>query len=75
MAYNISITQGQNYDLIAGITNASGQPVNISGYNVRGQVRYSYGSTGIMLNLAPDIISATSGIIQICLNTILLDAN
>jgi hypothetical protein len=67
MAYDISITQGQNYDLVAGITNASGQPVNISGYNVRGQVRYSYGSTGILLNLAPDIISAVSGIIQISL--------
>lgn len=67
MAYNISITQGENYDLVAGITNASGQPVNISGYNLRGQVRYSYGSTGVMLNLAPDIVSEVSGIIQISL--------
>ncbi len=67
MAYNISITQGENYDLVAGITNASGQPVNMSGYNVRGQVRYSYGSTGVMLNLAPDIVSEASGIIQISL--------
>jgi hypothetical protein len=65
--YNISINQGENYDLITAITNASGQAVNISGYNVRGQVRYSYGSTGIMLDLAPDIVSAVSGIIQVSL--------
>jgi light-regulated signal transduction histidine kinase (bacteriophytochrome) len=67
MAFNISITQGESYDLIAAITNASGQAINISGYNVRGQVRYSYGSTGIMLDLAPDIVSAVSGIIQVSL--------
>ena len=65
MAYNISITQGENYDLVAGITNASGQAVNISGYNLRGQVRYSYGSTGILLNLEPEIVSSVSGIFQI----------
>lgn len=67
MAYDISITQGQNYDLIAGVTNASGQAVNISGYNLRGQVRYSYGSTGILLDLAPEVVSAISGIFQISL--------
>ena len=67
MAYDISITQGQNYDLIAGVTNASGEPVNISGYNLRGQVRYSYGSTGVLLNLAPEIISSVSGVFQISL--------
>jgi hypothetical protein len=69
MAYDISIIQGESYDLVAGITNASGQPVNISGYNVRGQVRYSYGSTGIMLDLAPSIVSPESGIIQISLTS------
>ena len=65
MPYDISITQGQNYDLVAGVTNASGQAVNISGYNLRGQVRYSYGSTGILLNLEPEIVSSVSGIFQI----------
>ena len=69
MAYDISITQGQNYDLIAGVTNASGEAVNISGYNLRGQVRYSYGSTGILLDLDPNIVSAESGIFQISLTS------
>lgn len=68
MAYDISITQGQTYNLIAGVTNASGQSVNISGYNLRGQVRYSYGSTGILLDLEPTIVSATSGIFQVSLS-------
>jgi len=68
MAYDISISQGQTYNLITGITNAAGEGVNISGYNLRGQVRYSYGSTGILLDLEPAIVSTVSGIFQVSLS-------
>lgn len=68
MAFNISITQGDNYDLVAVITNASGQAINISGYNVRGKVKYSYGASGALVDLAPTIVSAESGIIQVNLS-------
>jgi len=68
MPYDISIIQGQSYELVAGLTNASGQVVNISGYNLRGQARYSYGSTGILLDLAPQVFNAESGILKIQLS-------
>ena len=66
--YNITVNQGENYDLTATLTNTDGTPVNISGYSLRGKVRYSYGSTGVLVNLEPSIINATGGIINFTLN-------
>ena len=66
--YNITVNQGENYDLTATLTNTDGTPVNISGYSLRGKVRYSYGSTGVLVNLEPSIINATGGIINFTLS-------
>lgn len=66
--YNITVNQGENYDLTATLTNTDGTPVNISGYSLRGKVRYSYGSTGVLVDLEPSIISATGGIINFTLS-------
>ena len=63
--YNISINQGESYNLDATLTNSTGANVNLSGYSLRGQVRYSYGSTGVLLNLSPTITSAISGAINV----------
>lgn len=65
--YNITVNQGENYDLTATLTNANGTAVNISGYELRGKVRYSYGSTGILVDLAPTIVNATGGVISFSL--------
>jgi len=65
--YNLIVNQGENYDLTATLTNTDGTPVNINGYALRGKVRYSYGSTGVLVNLAPTIVNATSGIINFTL--------
>lgn len=65
--YNITINQGENYDLTATLTNSSGTPINISGYSLRGKVRYSYGSTGILADLSPTVINSTGGVINFAL--------
>lgn len=65
--YNLTINQGETYDLTATLLNTSGTNLDINGYSLRGKVRYSYGSTGILLNLAPTIVNATSGIINVTL--------
>lgn len=65
--YNISINQGESYNLDANLISSSGTSVNLSGYYLRGQVRYSYGSTGVLLNLAPTITNATGGAINVSL--------
>jgi len=65
--YNITVNQGENYDLTATLTNTDGTPVNISGYALRGKVRYSYGSTGVLVDLDPAIVNATGGVINFTL--------
>ena len=65
--YNITINQGENYDLTATLTDANGTPVNITGYALRGKVRYSYGSTGVLVDLEPSVINATGGVINFTL--------
>ena len=48
------------------VTDQSGAPLNLSGYNASGHVYYSYGSTGYLLDLAPIIDpSYVSGIINV----------
>jgi hypothetical protein len=64
-AYNISINQGESYNLDATLISSSGTKINLSGYDLRGQVRYSYGSTGVLLNLAPTVTNHTGGAINI----------
>ena len=65
--YNISINQGESYNLDTSLISSSGTSVNLSGYYLRGQVRYSYGSTGVLLNLSPTISNATGGAINVAL--------
>lgn len=64
-SYNISGIQGDYIQLTLNILNSTGSAINLSGYEVRGQVRSSYGSTGIMLDLQPTITSDISGVIAI----------
>ena len=64
-SYNITGYQGDYINLNFNIKDSSGDTMNLSGYEVRGQVRTSYGSTGILLDLNPTITNSTSGIIQI----------
>jgi hypothetical protein len=63
--YNFTGYQGDYIQLTLNIKDVTGAVINLSGYEVRGQVRSSYGSTGIMLDLQPSITSDISGIISI----------
>jgi hypothetical protein len=68
--YNISVNQGESFDLVATITNSAGSAINLSGYNVRGSAKYSYGATGsALINLNPSITNSISGIIAINLTS------
>ena len=63
--YNISITQGTTLSINLTANDSNGSAINLSGYGVRGYVRYSYGSSGILYDLNPQISNAVSGIINI----------
>lgn len=63
--YNITGSQGDYIELSLNAVDSNGSIINLSGYEVRGQVRASYGSTGIILDLQPTITNDLSGIILI----------
>ena len=63
--YNISGIQGDYIQLTLNIKDATGSAINLSGYEVRGQVRASYAASGIILDLQPNITSDISGTISI----------
>ena len=65
-SYNIHIEQGASLNLSLVASDSAGNLLNLSGYQATGQVKYGYGSTGILLNLNPQIDpSLVSGIINI----------
>ena len=64
--YNITGYQGDYIQLTLNLKDSSGIALNLSGYGVRGQVRASYGSTGVLLDLNPTISgNGLSGIASI----------
>lgn len=77
-SYNISTIQGDNLQLNLRVKDSLNNPINLSGYDVRGVVKYAYGYTGnsqVLLNLNPIICSGVngseyiSGIININMNS------
>lgn len=67
--YNITGYQGDYIQLTLNIQDSSGIAINLSGYEVRGQVRASYGSTGVLLNLNPTITNDLSGIVAVSIDS------
>ena len=63
-SYNIETIQGDQIQLSLRVRDSNNTPINLSGYDVRGVVRYAYGYTGdqqILLNLSPIILSGNNG--------------
>jgi len=66
-SYNINTIQGDNLQVTLSIKDQYNNPINLSGYDVRGQVKYAYfglisdTNTGIILDLAPIIYSGQNG--------------
>ena len=63
-SYNINTIQGDNLQITLSVKDQYDTPVNLSGYDVRGVVKYAYGFTGIsglIVDLAPVINSGING--------------
>lgn len=63
--FNISGTQGETLLMNLTCTNSDGTSINLSGYGVRGYAKQNFAGITILFNLNPNIISPSSGIIQI----------
>lgn len=63
-SYHINAIQGDHLQLTLRVRDANSNSLNLSGYDVRGEVRYSYGYTGasgLLLDLNPVIYSGIGG--------------
>jgi hypothetical protein len=63
-SYNIETIQGDVLSLTLTVKDSYGNNINLSGYDVRGQVRYSYSYSGdslLLLKFNPSIYSGTYG--------------
>ena len=68
-SYNISTYQGDFFQALLFVKDTNSNPINLSGYDVRGQVRSSYGSTGVLLDLNPTITNNISGLINVSISS------
>lgn len=62
--YDINTIQGDHLQITLCVKDQFKNPLNLSGYDVRGVVKYSYGFTGasgILLDLEPTINSGING--------------
>jgi hypothetical protein len=68
-SYNITGYQGDYIQLTLNLKDSNGAALNLNGFGVRGQVRSSYGATGVLLDLNPTITNVLSGIMTININS------
>ena len=59
--YNFSATQGSQLSVRLNVKDASGDAINLTGYGVRGVVKYRYSSTSSLVDLSPTIVSGVNG--------------
>lgn len=68
-SYNISTYQGDFFQALLFVKDSNNNAINLSGYDIRGQVRSSYGSTGVLLDLNPIVTSHISGLINVSISS------
>lgn len=69
-AYNFSLTQGESFQANLNLKDSAGAYINLTGaYYPSGQIRFSFGSTGVIHNFIPAIDpSYISGLMIITLS-------
>jgi hypothetical protein len=58
-SYNLNITQGSEFYVRFQAKDASGDPINLSGYSMSGVVKRRYSDTGIIVSLSPSGVTPT----------------
>jgi hypothetical protein len=64
-SYDLQIYQGTTFSLSLTLKDDNGYPINLSGSQVSGYVKFRYSDSQPMLNLNPAISSPASGIISL----------
>lgn len=66
--YDLDIIAGSSANFLVTATDQNSAAINLSGYNVRGAMKYQFSTSSYLLNFSPTIYSAVSGIVQIFLS-------
>jgi hypothetical protein len=66
--YNLEVIQGSTFSTILSLTNSDGSIISLANYVPTGQIRYSYGSSTVLLSLKPTIYSITGGQISLIIS-------
>ena len=59
--YNFSATQGSQLSVRLNVKDASGDALDLTGYEARGIVKYRYSSANTLIDLSPTIVSGVTG--------------
>ena len=59
--YNFSATQGSQLSVRLNVKDASGNALDLSGYDTRGIVKYRYSSANTLVDLEPTIVTGNEG--------------
>lgn len=65
---NLSVDQGSTFGAEIDVTDSSGDPLDLTGYTVAGQLRKTYTST-TATSFTSSVYSAAGGIVKIALNS------
>ncbi len=68
--YNLDIIQGSTFSAQLFAKDANGTAINLAGYNVRGVIKYNYGTGLSLVNLSPTVntpspYTLASGVIDV----------
>ena len=68
--YNLDIIQGSTFSAQLFAKDAAGAAINLTSYNVRGVMKYNYGTGAALVNLSPSVntpspYTAASGVIDV----------
>lgn len=64
---NLTVDQGSTFSATVDVTDTSGNPTNLTGYSVAGQVRKSY-SSSTAIDFVSSITDGANGVVSISLS-------
>jgi hypothetical protein len=70
---NLTIDQGSTFSVEIDVTDSSGDPLNLTGYTVAGQIRKTY-SSSTSINFTASVYSAIGGTVKIELSAVTTNA-
>jgi hypothetical protein len=66
--YDLSIEQGTSFSMVVTFEDSNGDPINLSGYSGRGQIRAAATATSVLASFTVTITDAANGEVTIALD-------